>query len=48
MITHATLDYATELSTWPFPETYETFLDLKQREAPAYENREHDPLRRSC
>jgi cephalosporin-C deacetylase-like acetyl esterase len=38
MIKHATLDYATELSTWPFPETYETFLDLKQREAPAYEN----------
>ena len=38
MIKHATLDYATELSTWPFPETYETFLDLKEREAPAYQN----------
>jgi uncharacterized protein len=36
---HAAADPNAEVSTWPFPETYETFLDLKQREAPAYENR---------
>ena len=36
---HAAPDPASEVSTWPFPETYETFLELKQREAPAYENR---------
>ena len=36
---HATADPASEVSTWPFPETYATFHDLKQREAPAYENR---------
>jgi uncharacterized protein len=32
-------DPGAEVSTWPFPETYETFLALKRREAPAYENR---------
>jgi len=32
-------DPANEVSTWPFPETYETFLALKASEAPAYENR---------
>jgi len=36
---HATADPAAYVSTWPSPETYATFLDLKQREAPAYENR---------
>jgi pimeloyl-ACP methyl ester carboxylesterase len=36
---HAAPDPNTEVSTWPFPETYETFRELKQREAPAYENR---------
>src|SRR3984893_7033052 len=36
---HAAPDPASEVSTWPFPETYETFRELKQREAPAYENR---------
>ena len=30
---------STEVSTWPFPETYEIFLELKASEAPAYENR---------
>ena len=36
---HAAPDPATEVSTWPFPETYDTFKELKAREAPAYENR---------
>jgi uncharacterized protein len=35
---HAAQDPATEVSTWPFPETYETFKRLKAS-APAYENR---------
>ena len=39
MIPHAAPDPATEISTWPFPETYETFKVLKASEAPAYENR---------
>ena len=34
---HAT-DPAKGLSTWPFPETEETFRELKAREAPAYQN----------
>ena len=34
---HAT-DPANGLSTWPFPETEETFRELKAREAPAYQN----------
>ncbi len=38
-IPHAVADPNSEVSTWPFPETYETFLQLKQSEAPAYENR---------
>jgi len=36
---HAAPDPVTEVSTWPFPETYETFVALKASEAPAYENR---------
>jgi hypothetical protein len=36
---HAAPDPATEVSTWPFPETYETFKALKASDAPAYENR---------
>ena len=36
---HAAPDPTSEVSTWPFPETYEIFLELKQAEAPAYENR---------
>jgi esterase/lipase len=38
MIPHAMLDYTNNLSTWPFPETYETFKVLKEKEAPAYQN----------
>jgi fermentation-respiration switch protein FrsA (DUF1100 family) len=36
---HASPDPIAEVSTWPFPETYETFRELKRSEAPAYENR---------
>jgi len=36
---HAAPDPASEVSTWPFPETYETFKALKASDAPAYENR---------
>jgi fermentation-respiration switch protein FrsA (DUF1100 family) len=36
---HAAPDPVAEVSSWPFPETYETFKELKAREAPAYENR---------
>lgn len=39
MIPHAVADPTSEISTWPFPETYQTFRELKQTEAPAYENR---------
>jgi uncharacterized protein len=35
---HAAPDPLTEVSTWPFAETYETFVELKASEAPAYEN----------
>lgn len=35
---HAAPDPAAEVSTWPFPETYETFVELKAREAPHYQN----------
>jgi fermentation-respiration switch protein FrsA (DUF1100 family) len=35
---HAAPDPTTEVSTWPFPETYETFVALKAAEAPAYQN----------
>ena len=38
-IPHATAEPDRDLSTWPFPETYETFKMLKEREAPLYENR---------
>jgi cephalosporin-C deacetylase-like acetyl esterase len=38
-IPHATAAPETDLATWPFPETYETFKMLKEREAPLYENR---------
>lgn len=36
---HAAPDPLTEISTWPFAETYSTFVELKAAEAPAYENR---------
>jgi uncharacterized protein len=36
---HAAPDNVAEISSWPFPETYATFKELKAREAPAYENR---------
>ncbi|MHB8692095.1 MAG: alpha/beta hydrolase [Solirubrobacteraceae bacterium] len=36
---HAAPDPTAEVSTWPFPETYHTFVELKALEAPAYENR---------
>lgn len=35
---HATSNPETEVSAWPFPETYETFMQLKQTDAPLYEN----------
>jgi pimeloyl-ACP methyl ester carboxylesterase len=35
---HAALT-ADELSTWPFPETFEAFRELQATEAPRYENR---------
>lgn len=38
-IPHATANPSSDISTWPFPETYETFLALKDSEAPLYENR---------
>lgn len=39
MIPHAAKDPNKEISAWPFPETFETFRELKKTEAPAYENR---------
>jgi uncharacterized protein len=36
---HAAPDPNAVVSTWPFPETYHTFKELKARDAPAYENR---------
>jgi fermentation-respiration switch protein FrsA (DUF1100 family) len=36
---HAAPDPTSEVSAWPFPETYETFKALKATDAPAYENR---------
>lgn len=36
---HAAPDNVAEVASWPFPETYATFKELKAREAPAYENR---------
>jgi predicted acyl esterase len=37
-IAHSTIDYANELSSWPFPETYETFMKLRETEAPRHEH----------
>ncbi len=36
---HATENWATECSAWPFPETVRTFLQIKASQAPLYENR---------
>lgn len=36
---HATANSAEEVSAWPFPETVETFLKIKETEAPLYQNR---------
>jgi uncharacterized protein len=38
-IPHATAEPATDLGTWPFPETYHTFKALQETEAPLYQNR---------
>lgn len=35
---HASEDPTSEVSTWPFPETYTVFRQLKESEAPAYQN----------
>ncbi len=35
---HASPTPETEISSWPFPETYHTFKALKESEAPLYEN----------
>jgi fermentation-respiration switch protein FrsA (DUF1100 family) len=35
----STTDVANELCTWPFPETYEAFTELKRTVAPAHEHR---------
>jgi uncharacterized protein len=35
---HASPTPETELSAWPFPETYSTFKSLKETEAPMYQN----------
>jgi uncharacterized protein len=35
---HAAENPDVEVSTWPFPETYTTFKQLKESEAPAYQN----------
>jgi len=37
-IPHAAPDPEKTLSAWPFPETYETFAELKRTEAPLYQN----------
>lgn len=36
---HAAPDPNTEVSAWPFPETYETFKAIRESSAPLYENR---------
>lgn len=36
---HATEDSAKEVSAWPFPETVRTFMAIKEKEAPLYQNR---------
>ena len=45
---HASPDPAAEVSTWPFPETYETFRELKKSEAPGLREQEHDRVRRAA
>lgn len=35
---HATENWATECSAWPFPETVRTFLQIKDSHAPLYQN----------
>jgi fermentation-respiration switch protein FrsA (DUF1100 family) len=37
LVPHFTLDTATELSAWPFPEGYEVFLNFQQSVAPNYD-----------
>lgn len=34
---HASLEPEKDLSVWPFPETYETFLQIQKTEAPRYD-----------
>jgi pimeloyl-ACP methyl ester carboxylesterase len=36
---HATEDAEAEVSSWPFPETVRTFLAIKAKEAPLYQNK---------
>lgn len=36
---HATANSEQEVSSWPFPETVETFMKIKATQAPLYENR---------
>ncbi len=36
---HATENSEAEVSAWPFPETVQTFMAIKAKEAPLYENR---------
>lgn len=38
-IPHAVPDPCRDLSSWPFPETYDTFSELQRSIAPRYENR---------
>ncbi|WP_219215965.1 alpha/beta hydrolase [Variovorax boronicumulans] len=35
---HATESWSTEVSAWPFPETVRTFLQIKETQAPLYQN----------
>ena len=35
---HATANSAEEISAWPFPETVQTFMKIKEEEAPLYQN----------
>jgi cephalosporin-C deacetylase-like acetyl esterase len=36
---HASADPDSEVSAWPFPETFHTFSEIRQRSAPLYQNR---------
>ncbi len=36
---HATEDSSREVSSWPFPETVRTFMQIKETEAPLYQNK---------